>query len=114
MEIKIVKNKISRDEIKRLAEESYGEMVKAVVDVERKVLAVGGEMHVDGEEILLKDGSRQADLWGINLFPERKGDDFIEYESLINIRPRDGNRSMEIEDKDIRNRIKEVISNLIE
>ena len=73
-------------------------MVKYVVDVERGLIAIGGEMHVDGEQLLLESGSRQADLWGANYYPGRGTEGCIEYTSLINIRPSAGNRAMELLD----------------
>jgi len=114
MRIKIIKEKISLDEIKKLAQESFGDMVKIVVDGERKIMAAGGEMHADCEDILLKDGSKPENLWGANLYPDSSGDDFIEYQSLINIRPKAGNRSMEIEDEEVRDSVKKVIDSLVE
>lgn len=114
MKIKIIKEKISQQEIRELALETFGNMAKAVVDIERGVMAVGGEMHVDGEALLIKDGSKQQDIWGINIYPDRGQDKWIEYSSLINIRPSAGNRSMEIEDLDVRDKIKQIVENIIE
>ena len=114
MEIKIIKDKISQAEIKELARQTFGDMVKAVVDIERNIMAAGGEMHADCEQILLDNGSKQEDLWGANIYPDSVGENFIEYQSLINIRPGAGNRSMEIEDENIRNQVKGVIYSLIE
>jgi len=87
--------------------------VKYVVDIERKVAAVGGELHADAEEVLLADGSRQSDLWGANYYPGRGADECIEYTSLINIRPSQGNRSMVVEDPEIRESIRELTFLLI-
>ena len=114
MEIQIIKDKISQAEIKELARQTFGDMVKAVVDIERNIMAAGGEMHADCEQILLDNGSKQEDLWGANIYPDSVGENFIEYQSLINIRPGAGNRSMEIEDENIRNQVKCVIYSLIE
>ena len=114
MEIQIIKDKISQAEIKELAEQIFGDMVKVVVDVERNIMAAGGEMHADCEQVLPDDGSKQEHLWGANIYPNSTGDDFIEYQSLINIRPRAGNRGMEIEDEAIRGRVKAIIKKLVE
>ncbi len=114
MEIKITKDKISQAEIKELARQTFGDMVKVVVDVERKIMAAGGEMHADCEQVLLDDGSKQENLWGANIYPDSVGDDFIEYQSLINIRPKVGNRSMNIEDAIVRDKVKQVINSLVE
>jgi Protein of unknown function (DUF5674) len=95
-------------ELARLVKAYFEDMVKYVVDVERGLLAVGGEMHVDGEQALLEGGSRQADLWGANYYPGRGRDGCIEYTALINIRPASGNRGMEIQDPELRERVREV------
>ncbi len=114
MDIQIVKDKISSAEVKKAALESFGEMVKAVVDVEQKIMALGGELHGDAEAELLKLGSKQDDLWGINIYPDLPREKMIEFTSLINIRPSKGNKTMEVEDEGIRTRIKEIVNNLIE
>jgi len=99
-------SKISISELSAMAENMYGNLVKAVVDIEKNKLVVDAEMHADGEQYLLEDGSRQSDLWGLNLYPNKFGaDDFIEFDSMINIRPRQMNMSRDIEDTEIRNRI---------
>ena len=104
----IVKDgRIERSELARLVLLYFEDMVKYVVDVERGVVAVGGEMHADAEQVLLEDGSRQADLWGANYYPGRGREGCIEYTSLINIRPAPGNRSMEIQDPAVRERVRE-------
>lgn len=96
-----------------MAEESYGDMVKAVADIGQGILAIGGEMHADAEQLLLEQGSRQSDLWGFNIYPEVKGDDFLEYVSFINIRPKQNNRSQEISSSEVREKIKELVSKII-
>ncbi len=94
--------------LKRLVLLFFEDMVKYVVDLERGVIAVGGEMHADAEQVLLEDGSRQADLWGANYYPGRGSGECIEYTSLINISPARGNRAMEIQDPDLRRRVREL------
>ncbi|MDO8581655.1 MAG: DUF5674 family protein [bacterium] len=91
----------------------HGDMAKVVVDIARDILAIGGEMHADEEQLLLQDGSVQGNLWGANVYPDRSSDDRIEFTSLINIRPRSGNRSMEISDIAIQQKVQEVIDRLI-
>jgi hypothetical protein len=76
-----------------MTQEIFGSMIKAVVDVKRKIMAVGTELLADKEAFLLKNGSEQKNLWGINLYSENAGDDFIEFDSMINLRPAQGNRS---------------------
>lgn len=80
-------------------------MVKAVVDVSRNIMAAGGELHSDEEALLIDDGSAQRDLWGINLYPGEMGDGWIEFDSMINVRPSQGNRSRDVEDPQLRARI---------
>lgn len=70
-----------------LAEERFGGMVKAVVDVGRRIMAVAGELHSDQEAMRLDDGSVQSDLWGVNLYPGEEGEGFLEFDSMINVRP---------------------------
>jgi hypothetical protein len=114
VELQIVRERIRRSELGSLAEEQFGDMVKVVVDVERRVMAIGGELHSDEEAALLDDGSRQTDLWGINLYPAETGDAWIEYDSMINVRPAQGNRSRDVEDEALRRRIRDVVHALVE
>lgn len=113
MRIVTAENKITLDELRTLAQERFGDMVKAVVDVEREVMAVGGELHSDEEALLLDDGSKQRNLWGINLWIERPRDAWIEYDSVINIRPGQNNRSKGVEDASIRERIVAIANALL-
>jgi len=112
--IRIIQSALNRDELNTIAQERFGDMVKAVVDMDRKIVAIGGEMHADEEQVLMEGGSQQQDLWGINLYPGKKGDDFIEFDSMINIRPSQGNRSRGVEDADMRKRIREIVSSFID
>ena len=100
--------RIDPSDLKRLVLLYFEDMVKYVVDVERGVIGLGGEMHADAEQLLLEDGSRQADLWGANYYPGRGREGGIEYTSLINIRPASGNRSMEIQDPALRERVRDI------
>ncbi len=113
-EIVLVSNeRIQPAELRRLVDLFFEDMVKYVVDVARGVVAVGGEMHADAEQVLLEDGSRQADLWGANYYPGRGPEECIEHTALINIRPAQGNRSMEIQDPAVRERVRQLTSALI-
>lgn len=96
-----------------MAEATFGNLVKAVVDIEKELIAVDAELHSDLEALLLEDGSKQKSLWGINLYPEIQGDDFIEFDSMINMRPSQGNRSRGIEDKELRNKIIGIVAKRI-
>ncbi len=109
----IVREPITRSELARLAHEQFGDMVKAVVDVAREVMAIGGELHSDEEAALLDDGSKQEQLWGINLYPDEPGSEWIEYDSMINLRPSQGNRSRDVEDPHTRESIRRVVHALI-
>lgn len=113
MAIQIVREKMTLDAVKKAAQETFGEMVKAVVDVERELMAVGGELHADAEAVLLADGSRQKDLWGINIYPEKPQAERLEFSALINIRPSQGNRSPQIQDVKLRELIRRVVSKLV-
>lgn len=113
MIIKIIKKRITKAELEKIAKESLGEMVKAVVDIEGETLAVGGELHADGESLLLKDGSKQRDLWGINIYPAKSKDERIEYSALINIRPWLKNRTMKIQSPKIKQKIRKIVDKLI-
>lgn len=89
-------------------------LCKAVVDIERGIMAIGAAMHVDEEEALLDDGSEQSNLWGINLYPDAFGaDGFVEFDSMINLRPNLGNRSRSVENPEIRAKILTIVSKLI-
>ncbi len=91
----------------------FGDMVKAVVDIVQKKIGVDAELHADIEQALLSQGSSQYDLWGINLYPEMEGDDFVEFDSMINIRPGQGNRSRDVKDAETRQRIIETVNYLL-
>ena len=112
-DIVFVETRLDRAALRRLVERHFEDMVKYVVDVARGVAAVGGELHADEEELLLEKGSRQEDLWGANYYPGRGEDGCIEYTSLINIRPAQGNRGMLIEDEGLRRRVREITFALI-
>lgn len=111
--IVVVDRRIDPGELARLTALFFEDMVKYVVDLDRRVAAVGGELHADGEALLLEEGSDQRELWGANYYPGRGEDDCIEYTALINIRPGQGNRSMVVEDPELRERIRTLTFELI-
>ncbi len=111
--LRILREPIARSELADVAENQFGDMVKAVVDVARQVIAIGGELHSDEEAALLDDGSRQEDVWGINLYPGEPGGEWIEFDSMINVRPSQGNRSRDVEDPDLRESIRRVVETRI-
>ena len=106
--IVVVEDRLPPEELARLVRLFFEDMVKYVVDIARGMAAVGGELHADAEQVLLASGSRQADIWGANYYPGRGPADCIEFTSLINIRPSQGNRSMEVQDPGIREKIREL------
>ncbi len=111
--MKIV-SRLSVKELGEMAERMYGSLVKADVDVERKVLIVDMEMHADGEAELLIKGSKQEDLWGINLYPAKFGaPDFVEFDSMINLKPRQHNMNRGVDNPTIRAKIIEIVSEVI-
>ena len=109
----IVRDHISLADIQVLASAMFGDLVKAVVDVERGLMAVGGELHSDEEALLLDDGSNQRHLWGINLYPELQADGWVEFDSMINIRPSQGNRGRGVDDAETRKAILAVVNRLV-
>lgn len=109
----IISGPVSLTDLKAMAQGGFGNLVKAVVDVDREIMAVDGELHADEEALLLENGSRQRNLWGINIYPELEGADRIEFDSLINIRPSQGNRSRGVDNMEIREKIIQVVQNLI-
>ena len=113
MSIKIVKQPITLAEIKGLAEERFGDLVKAVVDVKQQIMAIGGELHADEEALLIENGSEQQDLWGINIYPDKSKEEWIEFDSIINVRPSQDNRSRDVEDPEIRKCIIKIVNRLI-
>ncbi len=112
--MKIIKDKISINELMEMAERMFGNLVKAVVDIEKEIMAVDAELHSDEEGLLLENGSEQKNLWGINLYPELSNEDFIEFNSMINLRPSSGNRSSSVDNPQIREKIIKIINKLVE
>jgi hypothetical protein len=96
-------------ELRQLSERFFSGLVKAVVDIKLRVMAIDAELHADLEALLLQNGSEQRNLWGINLYPTESADRFIEYDSMINVRPSQNNRSRGVENEDIRQRITEIV-----
>lgn len=109
----IVRESIPLAELVRIAESQFGDLVKAVVDVRREILSLGAELHADDEAALLDDGSKQADLWGINLYPAESSSDWIEYDSLINVRPSQGNQSRDVENPETRDEVRRIVGKLV-
>ena len=112
--MKLVNDSIPLNELKQMAQDRFGDMVKAVVDVEREIMAVDAELHSDQEAFLLEQGSNNEKLWGINIYPDRQDENWIEFDSIINIRPWQNNRSRSVEDEKVRERIIDLVDKLVE
>jgi hypothetical protein len=112
--MKIVEENITLDELQEMSGKMFGNLVKAVVDIQKGIMAVDAELHSDEEALLLENGSQQGDLWGINLYPEFFSlADFVEFDSMINLRPSENNRSRGVDDPEIRKKILTIIDKLI-
>jgi len=112
--MQIVKEKINISVLREMSKKMFGNLVKAVVDVEEGIVVIDGELHADELAVLIENGSEQKNLWGINIYPEKKGEDFIEFDSVINIRPNQGNHSRGVEDEQEREKIVGVVNKLIQ
>lgn len=106
-------NSISLDELRALAPSRFGDLIKAVVDVAREIMLIDADLHSDQEAELLADGSAQEDLWGINLYPEMAEADWLEFDSMINLRPSVGNRSRGVDDAATRERIASLVRRVV-
>ena len=96
-----------------MSQKMFGNLVKAVVDVEKEIMAVDGELHADEAELLAENGSRQENLWGINIYPEVENDDWIEFDSMVNLKPLLGNRTRGVDNSAIKEKIIKIVSKLI-
>ncbi len=112
-DIHLIGNPIPLEDIKSAAQQSFGDFVKAVVDIEKGTIAIGGELHADEEALLLERGSRQENLWGINIYPDMVMPEMIEFDSMINIRPSQNNNSRDIESQDTRKKIIDIVAKLV-
>jgi hypothetical protein len=113
MEVKIVENQIKLEGLQKIAEEQFGDLIKVVVDTEKGIMALGGELHADEEVALMEKGSKRENTWGINFYPKKPKEEWIEFDSIINIKPSYGNRSRDVEKHETRKKIKEIIEKLI-
>ena len=104
---------VSLDELRDLARHRFGDMVKAVVDLRLGVMLLDADLHADQEAELLASGSEQSDLWGINLYPDLPDSDWLEFDSMINLRPSFGNRSRGVDDPATRAAIVDLVGRLV-
>lgn len=113
MSVEIVRNSITEAKLEEVARDQFGDFVKAVIDVEKGIMAIGGELHADEEAVLMAEGSEQNNLWGINIYPGREEGERIEFDSMINVRPSQGNRSRNVENGVLREKIKAIVKKLV-
>lgn len=112
--MQLIDQPISVAQLTKIAQERFGDMTKAVVDLDKQILVVDADLHADQEAFLLEQGSIQASIWGINLYPELYGtDDFVEFDSMINLRPSWGNNSRSVEDLQIQEKIRKIVNSLV-
>ena len=112
--MKIIKKPITLSKLNKIAKQRFGNMVKAVVDIDKETMAIDGELHADEEALLIENGSKQNNLWGINLYPELKEKDFIEFDSMINLKPSTGNMTRGVDNPKIRKKITKLVGKLIQ
>jgi hypothetical protein len=114
MDIKIVKKPIKKSELLEIAKGEFGDVVKAVCDVEQEIMALGGELHSDEEVILSeREKSKRENTWGINIYPEKSEKEWIEFDSMVNLKPSLGNRSRDVESEDTKEKIRKIVRKLI-
>jgi len=113
-ELHIIQDPITIAELKKIAEERFGDLVKGAVDIEKEIMVLGGELHVD-EAVLLNERfqSKSNNIWGINLYPDKSGDAMIEFDSVINLKPNLGNRTRSVDNPEIQQKLKDIIHKLI-
>lgn len=111
--MKLVDKEVTILELKKMSSKTFGGLVKAVVDIDKEIMVVDAELHADEEKFLLDNGSNQINLWGINLYPDMSEDGFIEFDSMINIRPRLNNFSRGVDSEEIRKKIIKVVNKLV-
>ncbi len=113
MEIQIIDQPIKVSDLQDIAKHQFGEMVKFVVDVEKEIIAIGGDLHADEEAVLIEAGSIQNNLWGINYYLDKEAENTLEFDSMINLRPSQNNRSRNVEDAETRKKIGVIINKLV-
>lgn len=113
MDIRIIREPVAREVLDELMKVYFRTFVKGVVDIERGIIALGGDWHMDANTVLLSDGSKQENLWGFNIYPDKIGGEAIEYDSLINIRPSQNNRTRELQDEGRRNAVRVFVAKFV-
>ena len=113
-DIIIITDSVSIEKVKDLAKQGFGDMVKGVADMEKGIMAIGGELHADEEAVLLDQGSSQSDLWGFNIYVNEPRESWVEFDSMINLRPAQGNLSNLVQDPVIQQKILDIVNKLIQ
>ena len=108
-EPRIIREAMTAAEVRRLADETFGDMVKIVVDVDKGSLAAGGMLHADSEALLIEEASEQSNLWGANYFPNKDQGSRLEYTALINIRPEDEDPDQYLRSESLREKVREAV-----
>lgn len=111
--MEIITEHIALSKLKQMSQKVFGDLVKAVVDIEKEIMAVDADLHADQEALLLENGSLQKDLWGINIYPDLPKEQMIEFDSMINLRPSFGNRSRGVDNPEIQDKIIKIVNKLI-
>jgi len=112
--MKIIHEKVTLQELEKLSEKMFGELVKAVVDIKKEIMAIDAELHSDLEGLLLEHESQQEDLWGINIYPKNiPTGNWVEFDSMINLRPSQGNTSRNVDNPDTRKAIIKIVTQLV-
>jgi len=113
-ELHIIEKPITKEKLKEIAEERFGDLVKGAVDIEQRIMVLGGEFHMDESHFLYEQRHSKSDnVWGINLYPDKAGDNMLEFDSVINIKSNLGNRSRGIDDPKVQEKIREIVNKLI-
>jgi len=112
--MQLISEKISVKELEKMSEKTFGRLVKAVVDIEKNIMVVDADLHSDQEHFLLEEGSNQKELWGINLHPDKFGsDDFVEFDSMINLRPSWGNKTRGVDNPEDQKMIRALVKKMV-
>ena len=108
--MQLIEKSINISVLSEMSEKMFDDLVKVVVDIEKEIIALDFDLHSDLEKFLLEKGSTEKNLWGINLYPSFFNDDsFIEFDSMINLRPALGNRTRSVDDELIQTKIIKII-----
>ncbi|MBU4458617.1 hypothetical protein KKF60_01815 [Patescibacteria group bacterium] len=111
--MKIIIDYITIEELKEMSKKMFESLVKIVVDIEKEIMAVDGELHSEEQELLIENGSKYENLWGVNIYPDNQNEDWIEFDSMINLKPALGHRTRGVENLEIKEKIIKIVNKLI-